>query len=348
MKIRRLKPDEFDQAVKLADETFRDGGHTSMGEAFPQVFSKELQLSYGAFDGEKLVSFIGLVPSIIRIGSASLNIFSIGAVCTDMSYRKQGISTRILKEIYQSIDNAGASLLLISGDRGLYTRNDCYHFGSMKKFTLEANVKRAIYDGSVRKGTEADIFSVHQLNKNKKVRYESSVWEWAMLLKAGGFASIFKKDQALFVAEKDNEIKGYAVIGLQEENNGTDNGIVMEWGGDPQAVHGIFQDMLMGNYVSKLELAVTWQDELQQELHAYQNEERKNGGTVYIVNRERFIDQAFPYLKEQNPEISKPEILESINALTPKEFVKKVFDPNENAESVFPLPMPSTEGLNYV
>ncbi|MFC4025084.1 hypothetical protein ACFOUV_14915 [Oceanobacillus longus] len=39
MKIRRLKSHEYAEAIKLADVTFRDGTHTSMGDAFPQVFS---------------------------------------------------------------------------------------------------------------------------------------------------------------------------------------------------------------------------------------------------------------------------------------------------------------------
>lgn len=40
MEIRRLKADEFEQAIQLADQTFRDQEHTSMGQAFPHVFQQ--------------------------------------------------------------------------------------------------------------------------------------------------------------------------------------------------------------------------------------------------------------------------------------------------------------------
>ncbi|GAA0592475.1 hypothetical protein GCM10009001_05820 [Virgibacillus siamensis] len=59
MQLRQLKPNEFEQAITLADKTFRDKEHISMGTAFPQVFSKNLNPSFGAFEGNELISFMG-------------------------------------------------------------------------------------------------------------------------------------------------------------------------------------------------------------------------------------------------------------------------------------------------
>src|SRR5690554_2912648 len=117
MDIRNVKPNEIDQAIQLANGIFRGEGHSSMGDAFPHVFSKGINHSFGAFDGDRLVSFMRLVPSKMKVGEAELNIFSIGGVCTHEDYRQRGISSKLLKRVYQYIDEAEASLLLISGDR---------------------------------------------------------------------------------------------------------------------------------------------------------------------------------------------------------------------------------------
>lgn len=43
MEIRRLQADEFKQAIQLSDQTFRKEGHSSMGDAFPQVFFEAIK-----------------------------------------------------------------------------------------------------------------------------------------------------------------------------------------------------------------------------------------------------------------------------------------------------------------
>ncbi|WP_187274462.1 GNAT family N-acetyltransferase [Paenibacillus sp. N3.4] len=80
--IRLLQPGEWQAAIQLADKTFRNVGEDSMGIAFTHVFSPSLHQSYGLFIEGEIVSFIGLVPEIMRIGAAKLNVYAIGAVCT--------------------------------------------------------------------------------------------------------------------------------------------------------------------------------------------------------------------------------------------------------------------------
>ncbi|RDW20661.1 GNAT family N-acetyltransferase [Oceanobacillus chungangensis] len=362
MEIRRVKANEFEQAIQLADKTFRKEGHISMGEAFPQVFSNDLQLSYGAFDGEKLVSFIGLVPSKIHVGESVLNVFSIGAVCTEIDYRNQGISSAILKEIYDYIDKAEATLLFVSGDRGLYLRNQCDHFGRVSKYSIDRVSIGVTDDEKIRLAKNTDIFRLDQLRQDKRVSFENGIWEWKMLLEAGGFASIFKMKQALYVAEKNSILNGYAVIGLPTEASNYEHGIVTDWGGEPEAVHGILADLLQTNTVSRIEISVPWQDELNSELTGYKHEIKKNGGTVYIVNAGRLIEQLGPYFREkgltQELEVTQIEdgnvllkIGEIEKTLTNGILVELLFGFESDIRElngVFPVPLPGLEGINYV
>ncbi|SEP77543.1 Predicted N-acetyltransferase YhbS [Virgibacillus subterraneus] len=361
MDIRHLKEQEFEQAIELSNQTFREKDHTSMGDAFPQVFSKQLNQSFAAFDGDQLVSFIGLVPSKMIIGNAALNTFSIGSVCTHSDYQGQGISTAILKKVYEFINQAGASLLFVSGDRGLYRRNDCYHFGKVYNYKIDNIPDEQNYKGSVRKGSATDLFQVDDLIKAKEVRYETNIWEWAMLLDAGGYASIFKQKQALYVAENHGTIEAYVVIGVPEN----ESAIVTDWGGNPEAIRGILTELLANNVVPKIDLTVPWQDSLHDKLSDLPFKVEQNGGTVHIVNAERLIEQVMPYLMEKNLAVVEKLTItskdgnvtlqynESQVTLLPADLVKVLFDFQVNVElgnlkTLFPIPIPSTEGLYYV
>lgn len=87
MQLRLIKPAELDQAALLADSVFREPGATSMKELFPLIFRPGLSHSYAAIaDDGTVAAFMGLVPSTIKTGDAFLNVFSIGAVCTDPAF----------------------------------------------------------------------------------------------------------------------------------------------------------------------------------------------------------------------------------------------------------------------
>ncbi|KAA0965500.1 GNAT family N-acetyltransferase [Sporosarcina sp. ANT_H38] len=310
MEVRQLKADDFEQAIQLANDTFREQGHTSMEQEFPQVFSKELQQSFGAFDGEALLSLIGLVPSNVRIGEATLTVFLLGSVCTHRDFRQQGISTTILKEVYRYVDQVGASLLLVSGDRGMYMRNHCYHFGEANKYIIgKSNVNKEGFIGEVRKGPTTDIFQIDRLKREKKVRYDSSILEWQVHLVAGGYVSIFKMEQVLYVASHNGVIEGYAVIGMPSSDSTKEKTIVTEWGGDSRAVYGIFLKLLENNLEAEIEITIPWHEKFIEVVSEHPCEKLRNAGTINIVNAERLINQLWPYLQEKNPTLAQSLVI---------------------------------------
>lgn len=367
MDIRRLNEYEIEQAIKLADKTFRIEGQTSMGVAYPHIFSAGIVHSFGAFDEKMLVSFIGLVPSKIHIGAAVLNVFSIGSVCTHEDYRKKGISSAILQEIYQYIDKAGASLLFVSGDRGMYMRNHCYHYGLTYKYSVtQSNAVKNNYEGSVRKGKASDIFQIDHLRREKDVRFESSLWEWSTLLKSSGYASNSKMQQVLFVAEHQGTIKGYIVIGLPNEKNSKQRAVVIEWAGKPKTVHSILLDILANDLATEIVVNIPWHERYHEEFSKYPSKQLTQGGTIYLIDPERLINQAKPYLLEKTPDLVKDlEIISKKNdtfqltlgqsnlLLTRKELVEFLFNVKERGttnkwQRLFPLLLPNPDGMYYV
>lgn len=365
MKIRQLKHHEFDQAIKLSDAIFRDEEHVSMGQSFPNVFSQALEQSFGAFIDGKLVSFIGLVPSNIKVGPANLNVFSIGSVCTHKDYRQQGISSAVLKEVYNYIDRAGASLLFVSGDRGLYTRNHCYSFGTGYQYMIDQIPENITYEGSIRKSDANDIFKIHKINREKNVRYINTVWEWSQIFKSAGYASIFKMKQELYVAENNGDIEGYVVIAVPTSISTKENAIILEWGGRPTVVKKIIQKLLTKNIAPQIELTVMWHEDLQEEFKNYPYQKANNSGTIYIVDIQRFMKQILPYLAEVDSNIKtnltvnidndittfsykNSELNVSKNELVNVLFNKQEHPTGSDIEKIFPIPLPYTAGLNYV
>ena len=347
MEIRQVRTGEIQQAIELADRTFRDADHASMGKSFPHVFSNQVQFSYGAFEDGKLVSFIGLVPFTIIVGDAALDVFSIGAVCTDEAYQKRGISTKVLREVYSFIDKAGASLLFVSGDRGLYRRNDCHYFGSMSEYTISGPLTG--YDGDVREWEKSDLFQIDRLRRETAVRYEATPSEWSALVQSGGYASILKMGQEVLVSERAGAVEAYAVIGIPAENSAHKHGIVTDWGGKAEDICAILSKALGMKGLDRIEISVPFHDSLNQHLSGHRIRETGNGGTVYIVNHARLIGQVKPYLLSSGyTEETVKDLKQKLDLLTAEERIVHLFGSVAEKTNVPRVPLPSTTGLWYV
>ncbi len=362
MEIRHLTVAELELAIQLSDKTFRNELQVSMWKAFPLVFSSNSNLAFGAFDKEKLVCFFGLVPFRLKIGPAYVDAFSIGSVCTDPEYRGKGIASKILAKINDFTKDVGASLLLVSGDRGLYTRNGCLPVGKSYTYHITNHGATTKNEGNIRRGTNADLMRVYALSQQTYVRYESSINEWKTLLDAGGYASIFNLRQSFFVSELNGEITGYVVVGLPDKSDLKQPSIITEWGGDSKSIFSIIMGILEEKEVGALKIKVPWHDALTETLVDYLVEEGSIGGTVRVIHPERLVEQIMPYLASKDPAIrSKLKVqwnkdgtvvlkYDGESWLLPEaEFSNMLFNPIDNLlPTLFPIPLPSTEGMYYV
>jgi predicted N-acetyltransferase YhbS len=83
-----------------------------------------------AEDG-KPVSHILTTVDQVSVYSCHLKVASIGGVCTHPHYRHRGYASLILQESLRAATAAGARVLIVSGDRGLYRRNHCARVGDL-------------------------------------------------------------------------------------------------------------------------------------------------------------------------------------------------------------------------
>ncbi|KKI93290.1 hypothetical protein WQ54_05535 [Bacillus sp. SA1-12] len=365
VEIRQLQKQDREAAIALSNQTFRDDEQTSMVDAFPLMFSPgNIEQSIGAFAEGELVSFMGIVPAFIRIGTAKVAIYSLGSVCTAEEHRNKGYASQILDKVFQYLKTTDAALLLVSGDRSLYTRADCCYFGNSKRYLV--NGKNAKYNHNIREMREGDLLSLVHLAQQRPIRYDQSVSDFQTLLQAEAFASCLKLTHKTLIMEENGELTSFLVLGIP---NQTGKSIAIEWAGNPNEITQLLAYAAKKYELEEIEVPIPWHDqELQKELHDAPFKSEKNQGTIYIIDPERLVKQLAPFLKTK---LEEPIQCKSIQdgmievgigthkaILTKADFISVLFDPEPNNEKnkelqkesqgVFPLPFPYTAGLNYV
>jgi predicted N-acetyltransferase YhbS len=367
LELRLVRNDELKQAVALADSIFRSADQSSMGDAFPYIFEPGRSHSFGAFDGERLVSFMGFVPSVIRVGLARLQVFSMGSVCTHVDYRGQGIAGKLLDLCKKHAYDADASLIFVSGTRSLYSRADCFQFGKAQRFTLDeegaARLKASLSVGggkirSIRLMESGDAFAQHRIADSRSVAFEQSITDLARLTSAEAYASCIRLAQETLVAlTAEGDVEAYAVIAVPVRDNGKPSApLAIEWGGPAEAVAALLADAVERFRLTRLEAPMGWHERQLAQLLAGAGLEatvETGCGTVYVVNANRFWQQAAPYYEDAGVVFfggkGEPK---GVAALTPDEKVSLMFDPDSKHRGLIAdysaLPLPNLYGLNYI
>ncbi|MDF2718580.1 MAG: family N-acetyltransferase [Paenibacillus sp.] len=383
MDIRLLTGGDMKEAIGLVDQTFRNDDRPSLAASSPKVFSGSLGQAIGGYAGERLVSFAGLVPAVVRVGEALLQVYSYGAVCTHPDFRGRGYASLILDYAKRHIDKAGASLLLVSGTRSLYTDAGCHPFGAFRKHTLTADRAETLATRlspavRCRVADAADWFRLRRLSASRSVHYEQSVWDLADLHAAAAVTSMQRMEQTTLIAERDGEAVAFCVLAMKRA--GVDyaagrNSYVLEWAGRAEDVCAILLHVLKDGLADKLDITVGWHEADMERLLAGGGTaaEESNSGTVHIANPARLFEQLRPYwdraagIGGEVPTVRvhadgacTVAIGSRVSAaLDPSRLTALLFDKEpeglasesewrDAAAPFLPVPFPYTKGLNYV
>ncbi|WP_077618128.1 GNAT family N-acetyltransferase [Bacillus sinesaloumensis] len=355
VEYRLLEENDLKQAIELADKVFRKEGHVSMGIAFPQVFSSALHQSYGAFVDGKLVSFIGLVPSVLHIEDAEVQAYSIGAVCTDPAYRKKGFANRLLQMIFDHANKSGASVLFVSGDLPLYLKQGCTFYGKMNQYTIHQGELKPEKTYTVRELQPTDLFTMRKLSRGRSIRYEQSIYEIAQLNASAGFASIFKMKHKVLLAEENNKVKAFLVFAVPYHEQENVDSRIIEWGGDPEAIQSLIAEAFTYGIQTLLFNLPNYEKDMVQKLGiVLEKKEQLFPGTMKIMNLDLLLQQLTPYFNEKL-QISKVDehtrkiIYKNESVLISNaELEELIVKGNNTGNSIFPIPFPFPQGLNYV
>lgn len=380
VQLRRIRPNEFEAAAKLADSVFRDAEQKSMKDAYPSSFSPSLTQSYGAFEDDTIVSYVGFVPSVIKIGEARLNVFSIGGVCTHPDQRGKGYAGAILELIREHSLRAGASLILVSGNRPLYERFGCRTFGDTTTFDLSSESASLILEkpgsreASMRPMSHTDWFDMKRLADLRAVAYEQSLWDLAKLIDAAPTASNSKQIHRVWVAERRGTVAAYAILAVPDGRRTPKKApFLVEWAGDPELAAALAARGMLDAGAQTLRCVVPLHEAGFASVLAEAGcagEASKQGGTVAVVDAERLLNQLAPYFARKDAAayrklrfrmrghdtyivewdgVSRELSAESfISLLFDQDGAKSLFGEGDHpAAALFPIPFPYTYGLNF-
>ncbi|QOT08127.1 GNAT family N-acetyltransferase [Paenibacillus sp. JNUCC32] len=369
MKISMMKSDQLQQAVELSDRIFlKQPEQPSMGVSFPPIFSPGISHSYGAWDQDKLVSFMGFVPFTIQTRGARLNIFSIGSVCTDPDYRGQRLAGNLLEQCMRHGEASGASLILISGGRSLYTRAGSRLFGRALRFRLSPAVVEPLRAATekkvnIRAMQPHDLFQIQRLMEQREAGYVTTASELNKLLDASAYSNVIRLKQQVLVAEEDGALTAFAIIAVPGDTmTPSRESTLVEWGGSPEAAALIIADAVASFSLSELTVPLPWQDK---ELAALIQsagtlpEYIRNEGTIYLVSGPQLLRQLAPLLPEGLIQAEgehgpyRLTLSHETLELDDEGLLSILFDPESpyraNGSVTFdPVPLPYTTGLQYI
>ncbi|RED55999.1 GNAT family N-acetyltransferase [Cohnella lupini] len=377
--IRLVKQEEMQAAIASSDRIFaRDSDMSSMGEAFPFLFSATTSHSLGLFEDGSLLVFMGLVPALIRIGGSRVTVFSLGSVFTLPEARNRGLASQLLEEIKVYSRQAGVSILLVSGEGPLYARSGCRKFGEAYRlaWSRELSLASEATDGyrtyQMNESRHQDVLHLQRIAAKRYAAYEQSVWDFPLLLNTEAEVSNKKMKQHVYVARHEKKIVAFVVVALPTSVSKGEP-YVVEWAGRSTAVAALLSHVVIDNNLDRLNIVVeTHEREMLATLCSAKSEKIRNQGTVFLVDPEQLFRQLRPYLEAKDPVAGKNLIVSNtpdggatftisglpIVALSSDELVSLLFDSqpepdlpaewNTVAALWFPIPFPYTGGLNYV
>lgn len=367
--IRRLNTSDAAEAIQLSNKVFRKNSEKSMGEAFPHIFlPHQIANSFGMFHHGELVSFIGCVPSNIKMGPALLSVISIGSVCTDPEHTGKGYASRLLNEVIKQANDARASLMLVSGERSLYARAGCHPFGNFLSDTFKVSKlslgEAATINKRIRKYKHSDLFQLKELLNTGQAFYESSLSDVQMLLQAESLTSCINLSHEILVSEQENKIDSFIVYGVPIQPSEKRAGKVIQWGGTTENVFCLLSEALKISNLEHIEIHIPVQEHQQWSQYSGHVVKQKvrNMGTVKILSAGRLFEQLYPYFEEKGKLLNVAVINQEVEirfggdriVFDIESFISLLFDSKMHnqipqwLQDVFPIPFPRTDGLHFV
>lgn len=145
-KFERATPDNVNDIIELVNRVFMPDHPPGRGmkEIFPLLLSQDNSKNlFVSLLDDTIVCHMGIYPSIVRIGSETVKVASMGAVCTHPDFRERGIATNLFGYVEQCLKEERVDLLLVSGGRGLYRRNGCVDLTAYATATFSRNNRRS-------------------------------------------------------------------------------------------------------------------------------------------------------------------------------------------------------------
>ncbi|HEX2945189.1 MAG TPA: GNAT family N-acetyltransferase [Clostridia bacterium] len=313
VQVTSTRNENFCEVLALINHVFgKENSTVKMDDIFTDLLCRDNMEHMRIIKADgKPVSVINYVINDVDINGCVIKAANIGAVCTHEDYRHRGYSSLILKDCLDKMRNEGVDFLYVSGEIGLYTKNNIHITGKMHSFNIENNYltgHKELHNGKyeVKECSHEDISLLYTLYDSEAVKYIRDKQRFCDLAGRVPGASVFNHAARLFQVEEKGQIQGYFICAIIPEKNGGFKMEVIEFAGKREAVvAGIMKTMVQLSPAS-ISGSVPWFDRgMLKVLKDYEmkTEACNYPGTMRIINFTQFMRKLKPlYAQEKRLE----------------------------------------------
>jgi GNAT superfamily N-acetyltransferase len=297
---RLVKREEMIDSVKLFNLCFEVQGTVDEQEILRSYAPSRRGGTYAIFHEGKPVSQIGIFHDRLKMLDGTIQTGSIGGVGTHPDFRNQGLASRLLEHCARQLKREGATLMLISGARGVYTRAGNVPHGKFIYFPcIPARGYSSPADIRIRKAVPQDALLCSQIYQAEPVHFARRRSKFAAALENPMGSTYLHANP--WVVEQAGQAVAYLFLGISyEENESSGIRHVSEYAGSRTALAEAIQLILREDGLQKVHWSVAWQDrELIQLLkdRGYEGSAVPlYGHTLRILDFPRFIKGLRPIL----------------------------------------------------
>ena len=192
-----ISASELPSLGRLIDSVF---GTTerSMFEMFPTLFRRDNWENLLIFtDGSEVVAHVGMLYRWACIQGITLKVALIGAVATHPECRGKGLASELFSLAKDKAKSDGADLMLISGDRGLYTRAGAAIVGRLHEL-ITSETETAAGELSIRPFAPFDLHECKEAYAAKAAHFIRPLDDWEAFFES---RCCMCRDSELFVVQ---------------------------------------------------------------------------------------------------------------------------------------------------
>lgn len=243
------------------------------------------------------VSTVSYLMSNIQIEGVSLCAASVGAVCTHPDYRGRNYATYLMDDVEERILRDGVEVMLVSGNLNLYRRRGCTKVGGFQKADLgPLDTKDSI---GLLELTRDNMEEAARMYHQEPVRYIRSFDQFVTLHESTKYyRSIF--DYKSYIVTRYGKAVAYIVARIQVADNAA---VIREFAGDRRAVIDGAYKFLAQDGLNKCTLIFPRTDIMGRLLEedGIQLQAQDQQGTIKIMNYPSLMNSLKPYMRQYLP-----------------------------------------------
>jgi len=317
---RGTKPEEFDEVTELVNLVFHGGrpDPPTMKDNFPMLFSDwNLNNLRIIVEDDKVVSHIGVSQREISVHGCRTKVGSIGAVCTHPDYRGRGFATMLLEDTIKMLDANGATVMIISGGRGLYQRAGCRGVGKRYNFHINRSDLDKFPSANnplppFGRGMDIEIVSYREaehlkqfaeIQQREAIRFLRPVDDFKAMLDVIVMRRELGQRNDVLAVQRDGTCFAYMVMFIDKKRDSEELVCrIGEYAGSRLAIMSAMKILFGKHDFNELSIGALPQDSeflYIFELLGLQPSVNTLAGTMRIINFERLMEHFMPYFQQR-------------------------------------------------